>query len=339
MTKPTDPTPGPQPPPDPESDRGNGGVARRRQAEFPRRRLRARRGSGSEGRQARLHRAQRCRSAVRRQGQGLLRQARHARCRGAEAGLLGHHARQPRAGLGRQRHRRRAYPDPDAVPDLGRQGDAEQSADADVHPGPAQSRRAVHLGRQGIRRPQGRRRHRAVQGGAGEEEGLRQGDQGRDDLPGRHPRSVDPLLARRRRHRSRQGHRNHRGAAAADGRQHEGRHHGLLLRRRAVEPAADPSEDRLHRGQHRRNLEQASGKIVRHARRLGRQKSEGCESDTMAVHGSPAMGRQGREQGRTRHHHGQAAMDQLPGRRHYSIAPRASSTTAPARWSRTARTS
>ena len=70
-------------------------------------------------------------------------------------------------------------------------------------------------------------------------------------FPGRHPRSVDPLLARRRRHRPRQGYRNHRGAAAADGRQHEGRHHGLLLRGRAVEPAVDQSEDRLHRRQHR----------------------------------------------------------------------------------------
>ena len=101
-------------------------------------------GAGPEvkGRQARLHRAERCRSAVRRQGQGHLRQVRHARRRGAEAGVVGHHARQPRARLGRQRHRRRAYPDPDAVSDLVRQGDAEQSADADVHPGAAQSRTA-----------------------------------------------------------------------------------------------------------------------------------------------------------------------------------------------------
>ena len=228
MTKPTHPTSTrPQPPSAPESDRRHGGVARRSQAEFPGRRVRARRGAGSEGRQARLHRADRRLAAVRRQGEGHLRQIRHARCRSAEAGLLGHHARQPRAGLGRQRHRRRAYPDPDAVSDLGRQGDAEQPADADVHPGAAQSERPVHLGRQGICRSQDRRRHRAVQGRAGQEESLRQGDQGRDDLPGRHPRSVDPLLARRRRHRSRQGHRNHRGAAGADGRQHEGRHHGL----------------------------------------------------------------------------------------------------------------
>ena len=57
----------------------------------------------------------------------------------------------------RQRHRRRAHPDADAVPDLGRQGDAEQPADADVHPGAAQPRQPVHLGRQGIRRPRSRR--------------------------------------------------------------------------------------------------------------------------------------------------------------------------------------
>jgi hypothetical protein len=49
-----------------------------------------------------------------------------------------------------QWHRRRAYPDPDAVSDFVRQGDAEQSADADVHHGAAQSERSVHFGRQGI---------------------------------------------------------------------------------------------------------------------------------------------------------------------------------------------
>ena len=40
-----------------------------------------------------------------------------------------------------QRHRRRAHPDADALPDHDRQGDAEQPADADVHPGAAQPRR------------------------------------------------------------------------------------------------------------------------------------------------------------------------------------------------------
>ena len=96
-----------------------------------------------------------------------------------------------------------------------------------------------------------------------EEEGRRQGDQGRHDLPGRHARSLDPLLARGRRHRSRQGHRDHRRAAAPDGGQHEGRHHGLLLRLRALERAAHPPEHRLHGDHHRGALEQAPGEGLR----------------------------------------------------------------------------
>ena len=107
-----------------------------------RRSRRAGGGPGSHQGQARLHRADRRGAAVRRQGEGHLRQVRHARRRGAEAGLVGRDARQPRARRRRQRHRRRAHPDADAVPDLGRQGDAEQRADADVHPGAAQSRTA-----------------------------------------------------------------------------------------------------------------------------------------------------------------------------------------------------
>ena len=42
---------------------------------------------------------------------------------------------------------------------------------------------------------------------------------------------------------------------------------------------------------------------------------EGRQGDADGGDGSPAVGRQGGEQGRTRHHHGQAAVDQLPGRR------------------------
>ena len=48
----------------------------------------------------------------------------------------------------------------------------------------------------------------------------------------------------------------------ADGGEHEGRHDGLLLRLRAVEPAAHPPEHRLHRDHHRRTLEQASGEVA-----------------------------------------------------------------------------
>ena len=87
---------------------------------------------------------------------------------------------------------------------------------------------------------------RPVQGRTREEEGCGQGGEGRHDLPRRHARLVDPLLAGRRGYRPRQGHRDHHGSAAADGGEHEGRHHGLLLRRRAMERAAGPPGHRLH---------------------------------------------------------------------------------------------
>ena len=64
-----------------------------------------------------------------------------------------------------------------------------------------------------------------------------QGRERRHDVSGRHPRHLDALLARRRRHRPRQGGRAHRRAPGADGREHEGREDGRLLRRRAVERA------------------------------------------------------------------------------------------------------
>ena len=145
--------------------RGDGGADVGGQGRVPRRRIRAgcRRARGRQG-DPRLHRADGRLAAGHRQGEGLLRQARHARRRGRQAGLLGRDARQPRARLGRQRHRRRAHPDADALPDLDRQGDAEQRADADVHPGAPQSRRPGHLGRQRIQGPQGHRRRLAAQG-------------------------------------------------------------------------------------------------------------------------------------------------------------------------------
>ena len=74
----------------------------------------------------------------------------------------------------------------DALPHLRRQGDAEQCADTDVHPGAAQPQRTVHLGRQGIHRHRGRGRHQADQDRAGKEEDIRQASQGRNDLSGRH---------------------------------------------------------------------------------------------------------------------------------------------------------
>ena len=63
----------------------------------------------------------------------------------------------------------------------------------------------------------------------------------------------------------RQGHRVNRRSAAANGREHESRDHGLLLRLRAVEPAAHSPEHRLYGDHHRRAVEQASREVVRHA--------------------------------------------------------------------------
>ena len=64
---------------------------------------------------------------------------------------------------------------------------------------------------------------------------------------------------------------------------------------RAVEPAADPSGDRLHRAHHRRALGQASGKVLRHARRLCRQISEGRQGAADGGDGSAAVVREGGE--------------------------------------------
>ena len=55
-----------------------------------------------------------------------------------------------------KRHRRGPHPHADALPDLGRQGDAEQRADADVDSGAARSELSGHLGRQRIRRSEAR---------------------------------------------------------------------------------------------------------------------------------------------------------------------------------------
>ena len=84
----------------------------------------------------------------------------------------------------------------------------------------------AHLGRQRVQGQRRQGRRRAAQGSLRQEEGGGPGSEVRHDLPRRHARHVDPLLAGRGRHRSRQGRLDHRRAAAADGGQHEGRQHG-----------------------------------------------------------------------------------------------------------------
>ena len=189
---------------------------------------------------------------------------------------------------------------------------------------------AGHLGLQRIQGPQGHHRRLAAQGRLREEEGRGQGGEGRHDLPRRHARSVDPLLARRRRHRSRQGRLDHRRAAAADGGEHEGRQHGRLLRRRAVERAARQPGHRLHRLHDGRDLVQAPREGARHARRVGRQESEGRQGAADGRDGGPAVVRKDGKQAGDVGDRRQAPMVQRARPRHHRPGRRATSTTATA---------
>ena len=90
-------------------------------------------------------------------------------------------------------------------------------------------------------------------------EGRRRAADVRDDVPAGHARDVDALLAGVGRHPSGQGRQPHHHPAGADGRQHEGRQDGRLLRRRAVE---QPRHRRRHR-LHRRSRRSRCGRTIR----------------------------------------------------------------------------
>ena len=124
-----------------------------------------------------------------------------------------------------------------------RQGDPEQRAAADADPRPPQSRCAGDLGRRRLCRPRASAptpaslkeafAKKKAEGAPAKVAMTFPG--GTHDLWLRYwlaAGGIDPDKRRR----------DDRGAAAADGRQHEGRHHGRLLRRRAVERAARQPE-------------------------------------------------------------------------------------------------
>ena len=119
------------------------------------------------------------------------------------------------------------------------------AGEADGHSVAAQPQRpGDHAEQQaeGGRRPQAGGRQAARRQG----QGRRRAADVRDDLPARHARDVDALLARLRRHPPGQGRQPDHDPAAADGRQHEGRQDGRLLRRRAVEQPRHRGRHRLH---------------------------------------------------------------------------------------------
>ena len=93
----------------------------------------------------------------------------------------------------------------------------------------------------------------------------------RPDLPDRHARHVDLLLARGARHPSVPGREGDHRAAAADGGQHARRQHGRLLRRRAVAVPRHRRQDRLHREHHAGPVEGPPGEDARLHRGIHRR--------------------------------------------------------------------
>ena len=111
-------------------------------------------------------------------------------------------------------------------------------------------------------------------------QGRRRADDVRDDVPARHARDVDPLLARLGRHQPGQGRQPDHHPAAADGRQHEGRQDGRLLRRRAVEQPRHRGRHRLHGRSRRsrcgRTIRRRCARSPRSSRRRTRRRSRRC---------------------------------------------------------------
>ena len=151
------------------------------------------------------------------------------------------------------------------------------AGEADGDPLAAQSQRPGHHAEQQAeecRRPQA----------GADQTARRQGEGGRraadvcHDVPARHPRDVDSLLARLGRHQSGQGRQPDHHPAGADGGQHESGQDGRLLRRRAVEQPRHRGRHRLHRHHHAADVEGPPREGVRVHRRIRDEESEDGES-------------------------------------------------------------
>ena len=99
-------------------------------------------------------------------------------------------------------------------------------------------------------------------------QGRRRPDDLRDDVSHGHPRDVDALLAGLGRHSPGQGREPHHHSAAADGRQHEGRQDGRLLRGRTLEQPRDRRRHRIHGGHDAADVEGPPGEGLRVHRRV-----------------------------------------------------------------------
>ncbi len=158
-------------------------------------------------------------------------------------------------------------------------GPGRLAGQADGHPVAAQPQRPGDHPQQ--QAEAGRRENAAgAQADRRQGEGRRRAADVCDDVSARHARDVDALLAGVGRHSSGQGRQPDHHSAGADGRQHEGRQDGRLLRRRAVEQPRHRRRHRLHRDHDAADVAGSPGKGVRvhrgvRARRI-RRRSRRC---------------------------------------------------------------
>ena len=234
-------------------------------ARVGRRRLRQRR-AGDAGHPLRHHRADRLRADRHGPRARLLQEVRHQVDR-LEGSVVGGDPRQAvaRREPGDAHADRHAAGVDDGAGGVAGEADGDPVAAQPERPGDHAQQQAEGGRREDAGPDQAARR----QG-----QGRRRSADVRDDVPARHARDVGPLLARLRRHPSGPGRQPHHHPAGADGREHEGRQDGRLLRRRAVEQPGHRGRHRLHRRHHAAAVEGPPGEGLRVHRGVRAEESE-----------------------------------------------------------------
>ena len=155
-----------------------------------------------------------------------------------------------------------------------------------------------------------------------EGQGRRRSAHVRDDVPARHARDVGSLLARLRRDPSGPGRQPHHDPAGADGREHEGRQDGRLLRRRAVEQPRHRRRHRVHGRHHAAAVERPPGEGLRVHRGVRAEESAHRQGDPEGAASRQRRSGQAREPPEVRGDHRPARLHQLPARHDSRAAAR-----------------
>ena len=114
----------------------------------------------------------------------------------------------------------------------------------------------------------------------------------------------------------------HHHSAAADGREHEGRQDGRLLRRRAVERQSHRRRHRIHVDHHAADVEGPSRKGLRLHRRVRGEESQVGQGRPEGTASGERVSRQARQPAKSGGDHLEADLHQLPARDHSRTAAR-----------------